>query len=157
LKITNELGDKIIQAIVSYVALEINIIDLQGKIVSSTDKERMNTKHAGAIEVIRTKDVLTITKDNIDNYIGVKEGVKMPIVHKNKILGVVGVCGDPESFYKMSGFVNATVEHVLDQIDFQKKIYEQERKLHYWLPQLLHPKGIEEQSLSMELQNILSI
>src|SRR5699024_8009001 len=130
---------------------------LQGKIVSSTDKERMNTKHAGAIEVIRTKDVLTITKDNIGNYIGVKEGVNMPIVHKNKILGVVGVSGNPESLYKMSGLVKATVELVLDQIDSQQKLYEQDRKLHYWLQQLLHPKGIEEQSLSMELQNILMI
>jgi len=157
LKITNELGDKIIQAIVSYVALEINIIDLQGEIVSSTDKDRVNTKHAGAIEVIRTKDVLTITKDNIGSYIGAKEGVNMPIVHENNILGVVGVSGNPESLYKMSGLVKATVELVLDQIDSQQKLYEQDRKLHYWLQQLLHPKGIEEHSLSMELQNILMI
>ncbi|TXL66786.1 hypothetical protein FHP05_05260 [Cerasibacillus terrae] len=42
MKITEELGNEIIKRLSKYTEVNINIMNLEGKIVSSTDKERVH-------------------------------------------------------------------------------------------------------------------
>ena len=53
----------------------INIMDREGIIIASTEKERIGTFHQGAAEVIATgKPVLIETKD-LPRYPGAREGL----------------------------------------------------------------------------------
>lgn len=155
--ITKELGQKIISRIGAYTDVDINIINLDGVIVSSTDTSRIDQIHYGAIEVIKTKKSLTITDENIDNYKGTKQGINMPILHRGKIAGVVGVSGQPDDLNQITGLVRASVEIVLEQLYFQQQVYDQERRWNYWLQQVLHPRGYDERELAEEAKYSLQI
>src|SRR5690625_7426556 len=89
--ITEELGQKVIQEVTKYTDVDINIMNLEGIIVSSTDKNRINTTHLGAIQVIETGMDVTLDDYNIDDYPGTKKGVNLPITHQNTIKGVVEI------------------------------------------------------------------
>lgn len=155
--ITKELGQKIISRIAAYTGVDINIINLDGMIVSSTDASRIDQIHQGAIEVIKTKKSLTITDENIDKFAGTKQGINMPIIHRGKIAGVVGVSGQPDEINQITGLVRASVEIVLEQLYFQQQVYDQERRWNYWLQQVLHPRGYNEIELAEEAKYSLQI
>lgn len=157
MQITKELGQKIISRIAAYTDVDINIINLDGVIVSSTDPTRIDQVHYGAIEVIKTKKSLTITDGNIDKYEGTKKGINMPIIHRGKISGVVGVSGDPPEINQVTGLIRASVEIVLEQLYFQQQVYDQERRWNYWLQQVLHPRGYDEKELAEEAKYSLQV
>src|SRR5699024_3754394 len=103
------------------------------------------------------KKSLTITDGNIDKYEGTKKGINMPIIHRGKISGVVGVSGDPPEINQVTGLIRASVEIVLEQLYFQQQVYDQERRWNYWLQQVLHPRGYDEKELAEEAKYSLQV
>nr|WP_296156515.1 sugar diacid recognition domain-containing protein [uncultured Blautia sp.] len=73
----------------------INIMDETGCIIASSDLSRIGTYHSGAQRVIRQKlDELVIS--DADEYAGAKNGINLPIIIEEKIVGVVGITGEKE-------------------------------------------------------------
>lgn len=155
--ITEELGQKVIQEVTKYTDVDINIMNLEGIIVSSTDKNRINTTHLGAIQVIETGMDVTLDDYNIDDYPGTKKGVNLPIMHQNTIKGVVGVSGRPKEVTKVSGLIRASVEIVLEQIYLQRQARFHERQWNSWLQKLLHPQGFQKEELEKEAVYTLNV
>lgn len=150
MEITRELGEKVIAEVTQYTNVDINIMNLNGLIVASTNKARLNTTHLGAVQVIKTKTDVTLDDYNIEHYPGTKPGVNLPIMHQGKITGVVGVSGHPEDVLQTSGLIRASVELVLEHIHLQRQAHFKERQWNYWLQQLLHPGGFNEKKLKEE-------
>ena len=150
LQITTKLGQEIISRIEEYIEVDINIMDLNGKIVASTDKSRIDSIHSGAIKVIETGNPLILNERNVHDYKGAKQGANLPIMHQSKIEGVVGVSGNPEEIIPMTGLIRASVEIVLAQMHVQEQAYYQERQWNFWLQQLLHPSGLNKEKLEEE-------
>lgn len=156
MNINSNLGQEIIKRIEEYIAVDINIMDLTGKIVASTDENRINQIHSGAIEVIKTNKELILHKDDVIKYKGTKPGANLPIIHNNKIEGVVGVSGNPDEILPMTGLIRVSVEIIIDQLYNQRQEYYEERQWSYWLQQLLHPAGLNEESLKSEAEYTLN-
>lgn len=157
MEITNELGQEIIKRLIEYIDVDINIMDLDGKIVASTDKARINELHSGAIEVIRSNNSLILNEKNVQQFPGTKSGVNLPIMHQNKISGVVGVSGSPSEILRITGLIRVSVEMVIEQIYTQRQAYFKERQWNNWLHKLLHPSGYEEAKLEEEAAYTLKI
>lgn len=150
MQITRQLGLEIIQRIEEYISFDINIIDLDGKIVASTDEDRIDQIHDGAIKVIKTGEALILSEENVQSYEGTKPGANLPIMHQGKIEGVIGVSGNPDEILPMTGLIRASVEIVIEQMYVQKQAHYKERQWSFWLQQLLHPSGIHKESLENE-------
>lgn len=150
ISINNNLGKEIIKKIKKNIEFDINIMDLTGKIVSSTDKDRMSQIHNGAVQVIKTKKELIIYDKDIKIFQGTMPGVNLPIFHHNVLKGVVGVSGDPNEILSMTGLIRAFVEIILDQLHIHKNEHFKERQWNYWLQQLLHPTATDEFFLKRE-------
>ena len=157
LEITSELGQTVIKEVAQYTDVDINIMNLQGMIVSSTDNKRINTVHSGSLQVIKSGDALKIDDCNMERYPGSKPGMNLPIMHLGKITGVVGVSGQPKEVKQVSGLIRASVEIVLEQIYMQRQAHFKERQWGYWLQQLLHPNGYNEHELMEEATYTLGI
>ncbi len=71
----------------------INIMDLDGTIIASTEKERIGTYHHGARLVAETGKSVIIDSENVKDYPGAKEGANLPIIDQGKLIGVVGLFG----------------------------------------------------------------
>lgn len=71
---------------------DINIMDETGYIIASTDVQRIGMYHSGAQKIISQKvDQLIVYEEDL--YDGMKEGINLPIVIENEIVGVVGITG----------------------------------------------------------------
>src|SRR5690625_2648302 len=105
MQITGNLGQEIIQRVAKYTEFSINIMDLEGKIVASTNQSRLGEIHCGAIDVLITDENLVIDEERLTVYPGAKEGVNLPIKHNDRLAGVEGVSGKPDELYK-SAVVN---------------------------------------------------
>lgn len=84
----------------------INIMNTEGTIIASTERERIGTRHEGACEVIRTGRPVAIRKNQLKCYPGAKEGYNMPIRSGGVVIGVVGIFGEPQEI--------ADVAHLLE-------------------------------------------
>lgn len=73
----------------------INIMDMEGIIIASTERKRIGTFHSGAKKVAETGQDLAIAKQDVHLYVGAKEGYNMPLIVQNQMVGVIGIYGNP--------------------------------------------------------------
>ncbi|MFZ3577230.1 CdaR family transcriptional regulator [Virgibacillus sp. DJP39] len=157
MQITTELGQEIIERLSEYIEVDINIMDLNGKIVASTDSSRISQIHSGALKVIQNQQSVILTEKDVINFPGTKQGVNLPILHQNKIKGVVGVSGNPAAIKQITSIIRASVEITLEQINIQRQAYFKERQWSHWVHQLLHPMGFEIEQLEEDAIYSLTI
>jgi len=93
-KISPDLAQKIVDDMRMVLNHKVNFMDMDGLIIASSDKNRINTFHGGAAIVLKRKTPLFIEYDG--QYEGSRKGINMPIYFDNQIIGVIGVSGDKE-------------------------------------------------------------
>ncbi|WP_198038684.1 CdaR family transcriptional regulator [Planococcus lenghuensis] len=152
MRINQELGREIVKRLAEYIDVDINIMDLDGRIVASTDSARVNERHSGAIQVIETGEPLILNQETHHQYIGTKPGVNLPIIHQGNITGVVGVSGSPDAILRITGLIRVSVEIVLEQIYIKQQSFYRERQWANWFHQLMEPAGYDETKLREEAQ-----
>lgn len=134
-----ELAEQLVEVTSSLVGgRTINIMNPEGIIVASTERERVGSFHQGALEAVHTGKVVSIRKDQLAQYPGAKEGCNMPLRVDGTIIGVVGIYGDPERI--------RDVAHLLEV--YAAKYYE--------LEAMLRPRLSESALRSQLLMRLLS-
>ena len=114
--ISKNYADKIINEINDIIDGKINIMNKDGVIISSTDKNRIGTIHLGALKIINENlDELIIYKD--DYFKGTKKGVNYPIFFKDSIIGVVGISGDYEKISNFAKLVKKITEINISELE----------------------------------------
>lgn len=105
----------------------INIMDVDGTIIASTEKQRIGTCHYGAREVALTGKPLRIDETNVDQYPGAKTGYNLPIFDGDKVIGVVGMFGTEDEIKDAANLLRVYVtQYFKQQVLFQEKNREQE-------------------------------
>ncbi len=115
MKITHQLAQDIVNKTMSILVKNINIMDEKGVIIGSGDKSRLNQFHEGAAQVIKEGKKLEIYSKDINHLVGAKPGINLPIEHNNKIIGVVGITGEPNEVSPFGEVIKMTVEMMLQQ------------------------------------------
>lgn len=156
MQITADLAQEIIKRLVQYIEVPMNIMDLDGKIVASSDASRIDQTHSGAAKVIENKEEVILTEEEAKAYPGTKPGVNLPVIHMNALAGVVGVTGNPDEIIQVTRMTKASVEIALEQMYLQRKTFYTERQWSQWLQLLLHPSGFNEEELVEEASYTLN-
>lgn len=99
----------------------VNIMDKEGCIIASTEKHRINTMHQGAVEAMNTGQEVCIYPDEVGKYPGAKEGINMPIIIKDDIIGVVGVFGNPDQSRDIANLLKVYTEIYISQLNYNNK------------------------------------
>ncbi len=115
MKITHKLAQSIVDKTMNILGKNINIMDENGVIIGSGDKSRLNQYHEGAAKVIKEGKKLEIYSKDINHLVGAKPGINLPIEHNNKIIGVVGITGEPNEVSPFGEVIKMTVEMMLQQ------------------------------------------
>ncbi len=106
----DELGTELVEGTSALVGgRTINIMDLNGIIVASTEPDRIGSYHQGAREAVQTGKVVNIYRDQLDRYPGAKEGCNMPLRLGGSIIGVVGIYGNPDQIQDMAHLLEVYV------------------------------------------------
>jgi carbohydrate diacid regulator len=122
MKITQKLAQDIVGKTMSILGKNINIMDEKGVIIGSGDKSRLNQFHEGAAQVIKEGKKLEIYSKDINHLVGAKPGINLPIEHNSKIIGVVGITGEPDEVSPFGEVIKMTVEMMLQQEFLLKEI-----------------------------------
>lgn len=103
------LARKLIRQITEYTDYNVNIMDENGTIIASRDKERVGTFHEAAYRLLRGSRVMMTVTDG-DDYTGVRRGINMVIEIDGRREGVVGVTGDPEEIRPVALMIKMALE-----------------------------------------------
>lgn len=151
------LPQKIADAIVRETSLRIsrnvNIMDMKGRIISTMDKSRLDSYHAGALEVLEKGEGLIIHPEDTEKWRGTMPGINLPIVFQEKVIGVIGVTGDPRQMGDIGELVKMTTELMIRQEFLASQSEKTQQTKEAVIGQLLteQPKAAE---LDRELQSL---
>ena len=127
-KLNHQIAGRIIEEVSKVLDYDINIMDIKGEIIASTDKERLNTFHEGAFKIVNERlDQLIVNNDT--PYEGCKNGINLRIHNGNTLIGVIGITGEIDEIIKYAKIIKKMTEIMvinLFQI-YESTIYEQEK------------------------------
>jgi carbohydrate diacid regulator len=136
--LTSSLATEIVEKIGQIICYNINIMNHLGIIIASTNPKRINSYHKGAEEVIKTGKTIEITEEIAKNSQGVQEGVNLPISFNNKIVGVVGITGNPSVVRQYGELVKSMVELMLQQTFLTEQITLERNARERFIYDLIH-------------------
>jgi carbohydrate diacid regulator len=113
--LTREIAEAIVKETMTRLNRNINIMDKSGIIIASGDPSRIKQVHEGALEVIRKGRPLIITNENKNQWIGSLSGINLPIEFQNKIVGVIGITGEPKEVEEFGDLVKMLTELMIKQ------------------------------------------
>ncbi len=156
MKLTPNIAQTIVNKIMNLIHYNINIVDEKGVIIASGDQSRLNTYHEGAGRVLEGKKPIEITKGNIEYLSGSKEGINFPIFLNDKIVGVVGITGNPEEVRIYGAMVQAMVELMLQEAFYWEQVSLKNHAKFSLLNDLIHQDSDTDHNLLRARADILS-
>ncbi len=137
MRLTEDLAQGIVDKTMSVIGKNINIMDHNGIIIGSGNKNRINTYHECAVKVIETGQKLIVTENKTEEFRGVEVGINLPIRFNNIIIGVVGITGDVDEVQSYGEIVKNLVELMLSHNFLQKEIALEHKAKENYYQQLL--------------------
>lgn len=110
-----ELAQEIVERTMKILNKNINVMNEEGIIIGSGEKERINQVHDGALLVLKKGKSVVIDEKSAAGLKGAKPGINLPIQFNNQIIGVVGITGEPEQIQNYAELVKMAAELVLEQ------------------------------------------
>ena len=112
MKLNTQTVHTLINELSSVIDYNLNIMDEEGVIISSTDENRIGQFHEAARLIIRLGlPSLLVHYDN--EYSGCKEGTNVPLVVDGEIIGVIGITGNVNETSKYANIIKKTAEILL--------------------------------------------
>lgn len=106
----NFWAEKFIEKARDMTEYNINIMDEKGIIIASKDEKRIGKFHEIAYWIVQgDEDIIEVLEEE-NEYMGVRNGVMLPIVQKGKRIGAIGVTGDPEQVRQIGKVMQFAIE-----------------------------------------------
>ncbi len=108
---------RIITNVKELIDREINIMNSEGYIITSTNAKRIGKYHAGADYLLRNElNQLIIDKDNVSQFEGCINGINLPIALESRGKMVVGISGEKGEVEVFGKIVQAFIEEQLNRL-----------------------------------------
>jgi len=119
-----DVAQSIVDSMKAIINQEINYFSIEGKIVASTDTERIGEEHGGAKKVISTGKPLIINYN--EEFKGTKQGINLPVLLNKRLVGVIGITGAKDEVSKYGEIIKQMTEilirdNIANDIIFNKR------------------------------------
>ncbi|HCI3924303.1 TPA: CdaR family transcriptional regulator, partial [Pseudomonas aeruginosa] len=138
-ELDSTLAQHIVDRAMAILPHNINVMDAQGMIIGSGDPSRLHTRHEGAQLVLANRRVVEIDEQAAACLRGVRPGVNLPLLHAERLVGVLGITGAPEVVRPYAELVRMAAEMLMEQRQMQDERHWQRQRHEAWLRQLLDP------------------
>lgn len=125
--LSSEIAQNIVNRTMQILPYNVNVMDKEGKIIGSGDQKRISMRHEVAIEVIHKKQSIEIKSEDALLWGGVKEGINLPIIISDEIVGVVGITGEVGKIRGYGELVKMSAEMIIEQSILEKELQLDER------------------------------
>ncbi|GGE66991.1 sugar diacid recognition domain-containing protein [Priestia taiwanensis] len=120
--LSKELAQQIVNRTMNVIHHNINVMDEKGVIIASGEKSRIGTAHEGAILALRRSSRIDIDDKQSKQLQGVKVGTNLLIEFQEKVLGIIGITGDPREVSQFGELMKMTAEMMIEQAYFIHKM-----------------------------------
>ena len=114
-ELDHDLAQDIVDRTMAILPYNVNVMDSQGLILGSGEPERINTRHEGAQLVLANGRVVEIDAQTAKHLKGVQPGINLPLLHDQRLIGVLGITGEPELLRTYAALVQMTAEMLVGQ------------------------------------------
>ena len=128
---------QIVSRTMAILDYNVNVMNSQGTILGSGDKQRIGTVHEGALLAITHNRIVEIKQDVSDSLMGVKPGINVPLHHHGNIIGVIGITGDVSELNQYGLLLKMTAEMIVEQANLQETIQWENRQKEEFILQLI--------------------
>ncbi|MFJ3487916.1 CdaR family transcriptional regulator [Pseudomonas sp. NPDC090202] len=108
------LAQDIVDRAMAILPCNVNVMDYLGIIIGSGEAERLYTRHEGAQLVLANSRVVEIDSHTAKQLSGVRPGVNLPLMLDDKLVGVLGITGEPEQVRVYAELVKMTAEMLME-------------------------------------------
>lgn len=129
---------QIVQRTMAIINYSVNVMDSEGVIIASGDASRINQRHEGAIIALAENRTVAIDNATAQTLKGVKPGINMPILFRNRIVGVIGISGSLEDVYAYAELVKMAAELIIEQAAMLEESQWDKRYREEMATQLIH-------------------
>lgn len=105
------------------------ITDENGIVIGSDDPSRLSTLHEASLEVIKTGKPRSHDEAVAGRMIGVRPGITLPIELSGRVIGTLGIPGDPEEVTTWGRLVKRQLEIFLREKAYLQSAFIKERTL----------------------------
>lgn len=155
--ILEQIADELVKVTSGLVSgRTINVMNLNGIIIASSEEGRVGTFHQGAEQVVRTGRMVNITKEQLAEYPGAREGCNMPIYREDRMIGVVGIYGNPDEIQDLAHLLQVYTTKYLELETIINQKMEETRVRKKLMYQLLSVKE-DHADYAMSLMNELQL
>ncbi|MEZ0509373.1 sugar diacid recognition domain-containing protein, partial [Pseudomonas sp. Env-94] len=114
-ELDHALAQEIVDRTMAILPYNVNVMDSQGLILGSGEPERINTRHEGAQLVLANGRVVEIDGQTAKHLKGVQPGINLPLLHDQRLIGVLGITGEPDGLRTYAELVRMTAEMLVSQ------------------------------------------
>jgi len=141
------LAKKIIKEVRRLIDEDIIIVDVSGTIIASTDPSRIGSFHEGALLSSRDQKKMIITNDMENHLKGVKAGINLPVFYQHKVVGVIGITGNPEKVSAYGELLKKMTELLIQESYYAEQMELESRALETFVFDWLQTKEESEEFL----------
>lgn len=135
---------QMVEELSTILSQHINFIDKEGVIIASSDQQRIGSVHMGAKKLIQENLPYIVIESDLE-YPGSKQGVNLPIVVDDEIIGVIGITGEKERVEKYGEIIRKfTQMYIRDEHIKQTKAQEEKMVSRFLENWLMHAHSINE-------------
>ncbi|HCP29871.1 MAG TPA: CdaR family transcriptional regulator, partial [Pseudomonas sp.] len=114
-ELDHDLAQDIVDRAMAILPCNVNVMDSHGLILGSGEPERVNTRHEGAQLVLANGRIVELDQEAARCLKGVQPGVNLPLMLDDRLMGVLGLTGDPQQVRVDAELVRMTAEMLLAQ------------------------------------------
>lgn len=107
------LAQNIVNSIKETLSYEINFIDINGRVIASTDIKRIGLFHEGGRRVLETKKDLPVSSK--DHFVGTREGFNTAVYFNKQIIGIIGITGPTSKVIKYAKIIRKLTELMITE------------------------------------------
>nr|WP_269154432.1 sugar diacid recognition domain-containing protein [Shewanella schlegeliana] len=135
------LARQIVKRTMKIIGHNINVMNNHGVILGSGEPHRIGAIHEGALLAISQKRTVEISTHSTGTLQGVKPGINLPLHYKGKIIGVIGITGEPEKLRSYGELLKMTAEIIVEQANTLEQAQWQYRQKEELIIELIKSKG----------------
>ncbi|WP_207282955.1 sugar diacid recognition domain-containing protein [Pseudomonas sp. FW300-N2F2] len=114
-ELDHDLAQDIVDRAMAILPYNVNVMDNQGLILGSGERDRVNTRHEGAQLVLANGRVVEIDEHTAMHLKGVQPGINLPLMLDQRLIGVLGITGEPAQLRTYAELVRMTAEMLVGQ------------------------------------------
>lgn len=116
-KLEEDTARQIVSRAMSIINYSVNVMNEHGEIIASGDPSRLHQRHEGAVLALTENRMVIIDEAFAARLKGVKPGINLPIVFRNRIVGAIGISGEPEKVQAYAELVRMAAELIIEQAE----------------------------------------